>query len=395
MEKGSDEREIPDFVAGASAFHLEKFGEAESILEEYFETYPDGQRLEPAQFYLGSAKVRLSKWEDAAEMLDDFLKTYPNSEMRPPALFLSGLSHQVLEEPEVALKRVDELQQKFSGAPEIPASHNLKGDILAGGEADHETILAEYGKAKEMFEKENRGDTDVAAYATQQLVATAGKAQAAEMAAGFYDDFKEKYWDTSYRLDTTLAAVNPLIEVGRIDEIRRQMLDFVNETVETGTPDEIDLIFGTCLDFLDKNFTAEEKLTQLKEFPYQDPNNPNPTLRSWILMAQIEALEGSGKPGQHRKEIDQHFYALNAIYENSGLELSSYILVRLARWNWQKREKAEEAKEVYEFILTDRNATGDSLGFALVDMGKLEMETKDEGSIDRAFQRFGRVLEEV
>ena len=395
MKEGSAEREIPDFVAGASAFHLDKFEEAEENLENYQKTYPEGSRLEPARFYLGSTKVRLSKWEEAAKVLDDFLEKYPESEMRPPALFLSGLAHQVLEDPAVALKRVDELQQKFPEAAEIPASHNLKGDILAGGDGDPEAVLEEYGTAKKLFEKENRGDTEVAAYATQQMVATAGKADQDTMAVQFYDDFKGKYWDTSFRVDTALAAANSLVEAGRKDEMREQLLDFVNDAAAAGNSGEIDLLFGSYLDFLDKNYGVEEKVKQLAEFPFRDPANPNPTLRAWTIMAQIEALEGAQKAAQYKEEIDRLFYSLNAIYERKGLELSNYVLVRLARWNWQKRKKEEEARKIYEFILNERKASGDALGFALVDLGKLDAQSRDESNRDRAYERFSRVLAEV
>ena len=54
--------------------------------------------------------------------------------------------------------------------------------------------------------------------------------------------------------------------------------------------DEIDLLFGSYLDFLDKNYGVEELVQQLAEFPFRDPENPNPTLRAWTIMAQIEAV---------------------------------------------------------------------------------------------------------
>tara|TARA_R110002096_G_scaffold316010_22_gene510471 strand:+ start:851 stop:3760 length:2910 start_codon:yes stop_codon:yes gene_type:complete len=397
MDVGSEIREIPDFVVGACAFHLGKFEEAERHLEGYFKNYPDPQRKEPAEFYLGSTKVNLMKWEEAAVILEKFLVDYPNSMMRPPVLFLSGLSHFVLEDLELALTRIKELQEKFPEAAEIPASHNVKGDILAALDESYDSIAPEYLEAKRLVEGEGRGSNEVAAYSLRQLIAAAAEAEDWEASAAYYDEFKAKYWESSYQIDATLSVLDALVALDRREEGLKTLTDFVNRFADAGDePAQVDLLFGSYLDYLDANYTMEEKLEQLENYPFTNPANPPGALDAWLVMAKLETLEDAENQDEVADQIRLQFFKLNALYERNGKDLSSYTLVRLARWNWEVNGRKDEAREVYEFILTERPDTaGDAMGFALVDLGKLEAESAAPEIQDRAFTRFQRVLTEV
>ena len=397
MEQGSEVREIPEFVVGACSFHLNKFEEAEAHLEGYFKNYPKPKREEPARFYLGSTKVNLAKWEEAAVILEDFLADYPSSPLRPPALFLSGLSHLVLEKNEKALERISELQANFPNADEIPASHNVKADILAALEEPFEIVEPGYLTALRMVEEDGRGNNEVAAYALRQLVSANAEAEEWEKSAGHFAQFKERYWDSSYQIDTALAVLDPLVELDRRQEGLDMLVEFVNNAADAGNqPAQVDLLFGSYLDYLDKNYTTDEKLAFLDDFPFTNPSNPPGSLDAWLVMAKIETLEGSEKPAEHEDAINTLFYKLEALYRRNGLDLSSYTLVRIARWNWETNGREDDARKIYEYILNERpDTTGDAMGYALVDLGKLEAKSDADSIRERALGRFQRVIAEV
>jgi len=396
MEVGSAIREIPDFVVGASAFHLGKFEQAEQELESYLKTYPDGQRLEPVRFYLANTKVNLMKWEEAGTLLEAFLVDYPDSPMRSATLFLSGLSHLVLEDLDLAETRIGELQNEFPNAAEIPASHNVMGDILATKSADYPQVKAQYIQAKHYVESEGRGSIDVAAYSLRQLIPAASEAEQWQEAADYYEEFMERYEDTGYKLDASLSVLDALVALDRREEGLKMLTDFVNAEADAGVSDDLDKLFGSYLDFLDKNYTTQEKVDNLEAYPFTNPANPPGALDAWLLMAKIETLEGVENPERYADHITQLFFRLEALYKRNGTDLSNYTLVRLARWSWEERGQEAEARKVYEFILHERgDATGDAMGYALVDLGKLELAAGTPELEQAAYEKFLKVIREV
>ncbi|MFT5466446.1 MAG: tetratricopeptide (TPR) repeat protein [Verrucomicrobiales bacterium] len=393
LEPGSPIREIPDFVHGACAFHLDQFELCEKIHEEYIGYYPDGQRLEPVRFYLASAKVRLLKWEEAGPMLESFLTDYPTSPMRPAALFLSGLTHLVLEDLELAQSRISELQANFASAEEIPASHNVQGDIFTALDSEFDLVAPEHRQAKRYVEEDGRGDVEVAAYAIRQLITIESDEENWEVAVDLFDQFKDRYWNSSYRIDASIAALRSLVEVGRREEGLKLLVDFVNDNADNGVTAELDNLFGAYVSYLDDYYEEDEILDSLKNFPYTDNLNPAPALKAWVLMAQIEAMEGAEKP--NNEEIEKVFYIMNQLFARSGLDLSNYTLVRLARWNRDVRGKNEDAAKIYDFVLNERGAIGDSAAYALVDWSKILLQSDEPTVLDEAFGNFNRALNET
>lgn len=391
MEPGSSDRDVPDFVAGGSLFHLGRFEEAEDELSSYIERYPEGSRIELARFYYGAGKVNLFQWQAGAEALDGFLTDFKDSAMRPSALYLSGLSHLVLEDWDITLARMEELHAVFSGAEEIPGSHNVKGDALAGkGEADFEAIAAAHLEAKRLVEEEGRGDLEVVGYALRQLISVASKAQEWEKAGAWFDEFMEKYQGTSWRTDAIVSALDALVELERKDEARSLLETLVNEVGdEPGNP-QLDELFGSYVDFLRENYPVEETLQRLRNFP-ASPSPPPAPLRAWLAMGEIEVLSDADAE-KNREAINQVYYRLAALQD--GGNLSNYTMVRLARWNLEDRKKPDAAEEIYDFILLQR-PQGEAVGIALVDSAKILAAKNTTNSREEALNRFERVLNEV
>lgn len=393
LSSGSPEADVPAFVAAASLYHLNRFEEAENQLSQYFTDYPNGARVEAAKFYLGSTKVNLQKWDEAITHLDEFLERYKQSEIRPAALYFSGLSHLVGENYPMANSRMVELQARHPQAEEVPNSYNILGDILSARGKPYTEITANYQKALDMVEKENRGDpATVGGYALRQLITEATAAEKWDVAVSYYDRFMRDYSESSWRTDVLIAAIEPLVQKDRKDEAQKLLTDFVNEYADKPNSTELDEMFGTYADFLNQHYGLEEVRKSLQNFPAKT-NPPPAALQAWLLMAEIEALSEADRE-KHQSEIASIFGKLNTLYQKSGNDLSNYTLVKLARYNAQNGGNEAQARKVYEYILKER-PTGEAKGLALVDLAKLEAGKSDKASREKATALFQRVLNEV
>ncbi len=391
MEPGSDDRDIPDFVAGGSLFFLGRFEEAEDELDSYLESHPEGKRMELAKFYFGASKVNLFQWAEGAAALDEFLREYPASSVRATALYLCGLAHLVLEDWDISLGRIEELHTSFPDAEEVPGSWNVKGDALAGkGEAEFEEIAACYVEAKRLAEEDSRRDPEVAGYALRQLISAASDEKQWAKAGEWFDEFMQKYQGTSWRTDAVVSALESLVNLERKDEARGLLEGLVNEVGdEPGNP-QLDELVGSYVDFLRENYPVEETIARLKSFP-ANPSPPPAPLRAWLAMGEIEVLAGEDEE-KNREAINQAFYRLAALQD--GGNLSNYTMVRLARWNLEERNKPEDAEVIYDFILNQR-PQGEAVGFALVDSASILAKRGTTNSRQEAMHRFQRVLNEV
>lgn len=385
FKAGDAMRDIPDFVLGASAYHLEKYEETARELELYVSSYPQGQRLEPARFYLASTRVKLLQWPEAAELFDKFLADYPQSQLRPGALHLASLSHLVagnLDRAEVCLS---ELQSKYPDSPEIPSSYNVLGDLLTAKESDYSTVAPAYVKARDLVEKDGRGDAGVAAYALRQLIAAASNEQEWEVAATFFDDFRKGYADSSWNSDAVIASLDALVKTERRSEARELLEALVNENATEGPSPALDELVGSYVEFIRSNWSASEALEFFKKFPALSKPAP-PALESWLITAELETLEKADPKG-NADAVRKAYIRLTALYELNEKEISNYSLVKLARWTLEDRKKEDVARKIYDFILKER-PYGAAMGFALIEKAKIDAASKDPVTRMNALETF-------
>lgn len=393
MNPGDANRDIPDFVRGAAAFHLGRSEEAEAELDAYLTAYPEGQRIEPARFYLAASKVNLQKWTEAAERFDAFLNDYPGTPLRPAALHLASLSHLVLGNHERCGICLGELQERFPDAAEIPASFNVLGDLRAAEKMPYEEVSAAFLRARDLVEKEGRGDRLVAAYALKQLIAAAGSVQEWEAAAGYFDAFEAGYADTQWRIDAVVAALEPLVKLDRKDDGRARLEELVTGAGTGGQSPALDEIMATYSDFLRSHWPEPEVLARLETFPAAPPPQ-HPALESWLVTARIQTLEAADEKKRDAKAIRDAFIKLTALYETHGKELSNFSLVKLARWTLEDRKMEAAAREIYDFILKER-PYGDALGLALVEKAKIDAAKPDPESRKAARDGFETALAQI
>ncbi len=393
LSPGSEAADVPEFVAAASLYLLNRFEESELALSKYVATYPTGARIESAKFYLGSNKVNLQKWDEAIKILDEFLEQYKASEIRPSALYFSGLSHMVKQNYPVANSRIIELQARHPLAEEVPNSYNILGDILAARESPEAEITAAYLKALDLVETEKRGDPgSVGGYALRQLITEANSRQQWDLATNYYDRFTKNYQNSTWRTDVLIAAIEPLVATNRKAEVEKLLTDFVNEYADKPNSTELDEMFGTYADFLKQHSSVDEVRKSLNNFPAK--TTPPPTaLQAWLYMAEIETLTESDAT-KYREDIKSIFGKLNGLYQKDGKALSNYTLVKLARYNSKNGADETQARNVYDYILRER-PSGPAMGLALVDLAKLDATKPEPKTQTAAKALFQRILNEI
>lgn len=110
---GSADRDVADFVAGASNYYLGRFRDAQSFLDSHVKNFPRSRHRESALYYQASNRVRLLQWRVAGGMLDRYIASYPESLLLEFALFDRATCHFGLGEREACLKVVGRLERQF------------------------------------------------------------------------------------------------------------------------------------------------------------------------------------------------------------------------------------------------------------------------------------------
>jgi len=386
MKPGAEIRDIPDFVAGASAFHLDKIEEAETELSAYMKNYPKGERLELAQFFLGLTKNRLLKWEEAAGLLNRFLEKFPNSSLVPTALHQCALAEFMLDKLDPALAKIEKIHSEYPGAEVTAPSWNLKGDIFAGMEdKTFEDIVLCYTKGRD-FAVES-GQSEVAAYAVWQLTIQTSDAKQWDGAESHYNDFQKNYPESVYRNDLLAAALPLLVEKKRAEEGLKKLGEIVWNSREDPQSTVLSEMFGTYVDFMKTNFGPEKSLEKLGEI--RETPGVTPCLSGWILVAEADIFEELEKD---QDTINKKYYTLGSAFDPA--RHSNYPIVRLARWTTDVRKKPDDAKPLYDFILENRPGTP-NFDECLIDTADILAKSDDKAVREEAMLKYQQVISEI
>ncbi len=388
MTPGEAIRDIPDFVTGACAFHLERMSEAEAELDAYIKYYPEGERLEPVEFYAGLTKVRLFKWEEAAQILNGFITKYPQSGMLPSVLYQCALSEFMLDQLEPALAKIDRLHAEFLGSEVIASSWNLKGDIFATEGRSFEEVEHCYLQGKAVADS-TPGHEETAAYALWQLEIQTSEVEQWEKAEGYIQEFQAQHADSVYRLDFLVASLPTLVALGKAEDGLVDLRTVIKEFGDQPESVELAEMFGSYLDFVQSNLDLEAAVKEL-ETQRLELEVP-PALDGWLRVGLIELLAQQ----EDQESIDyvrQQFYQLHAKFDPA--QQSNYVIVQLARWLAEERGLADEATALYDFIITQRPGSP-NYDYALVDTANIQAKSDDPAQRQIALQNFRRVLSEV
>ncbi|MDF2374781.1 MAG: tetratricopeptide repeat protein [Verrucomicrobiales bacterium] len=385
MTAGEAIRDVPDFVYGASAFHLGEMETAETELSAYFQTYTEGERREMVHFFLGLTKVQLRKWEEAAGVFSEFLSTYPKSPLTPPVLYQAALSEFMIDRLEDAVAKVNRIHEEFPNHETAPPAWNLKGDIASTLEAPMEEIEFCYTNGRDGGIRFQQSDTT--AYSLWQLLMLAVDNEQWDAAAQHYQQFQDDYADSDYRNDFLVAALPMLVEQGRADEGRQLLRDRVWENRTDPESATLSEMFGSYVDFLESNYENDFLQEQLREIQFE--RGTTPALRGWAMIALADSMEQAEADAD---TVNKIYYQLEAGFKSE--EHSNYPAVRLARWITEVRKRPEEARGLYEYILENRPGTP-NYDYCLVDVAQIQAQSDDPAVREEAMQKFAEVVSAI
>ena len=387
---GSEKRAGLDFVVAAGLFLLQEYERAESELSSFLEAYPDSPQAETAQYYLGTARVKLNRWSEAIPVLAEYVEKYRDAEARPTAMFLTALGYLIVEDPNQAFVTANKLMSQHIRAKEVPSAYNVKGDAQAALEYSYTDITNSYQTAINLAMKQGADGDNTIAYALKQLIATASDSENHEEAVKYFERFREKYSQSIFNVDATIAVVPSYVGLEKLAEAKKLFEGLVQNLLES-SGDDFDQVFRSYTAFLNEHYELDETLAALDEF---SGRSESPAMAAWLLIGQIEALEGVPTASRDKAAIDDRFVALQKLHKASGNEISSYALVRLARWHQSEKDEPA-AKSIYNMIIKERPNDNEALGYALIDTAKADYEAGGNERMRQALDKFQRVINDL
>ncbi len=388
----SKDRDLTDFVIGASFFNLGRTEEAQKELASHAERFPQSKFKEAARYFEASSLVRLKKWQEAGPKLDAFDKEFPESEYIGFALLDRATTHFQLAEYEKCLGVVDALEKRRPNLPDLDRALAMRGDANLMLNANEKAETA-YLKARELGEAmEGDSHKAIVGRVLVQLVRVAKALEKPKDVIAYYDDYMAKYSGGFYDAEVIVGSLEPLKEAKRgkeaLDALEKVIVRLGSGENGTGIEEAIGSYTQNYLDIVG----PEALLERLTNFVPQDGAQINNTLRAWLNMAKIDLLENDSYKDKFPKRAAQIQVAYEDLQTFNKEELSSYILVKVGR-DLVERGKDQLAIEWFKTVM-DR---GQSEHYPLALMGKARVlaKTGEAGSFQEAVSAFDQVIREL
>ncbi|MDZ4405866.1 tetratricopeptide repeat protein [Prosthecobacter sp.] len=388
----SKDRDLTDFVIGASLFNLGRTEEAQKELASHAERFPQSKFKEAARYFEASSLVRLKKWAEAGPKLDAFNKDFPESEYIGFALLDRATVHFQLGEYQKCLDTVADLEKRRPSLPDLDRALAMRGDSHLMLNANDKAEAA-YLKARELGEAA-QGDSHkaIVGRVLVQLVRVANALNKPKDVIKYYDDYITKYSGGFYDAEVIVGSMEPLKEVKRgkeaLDALEKVIVRLGSGDTGTGIEEAIGSYTQNYLDIVG----PEQLLERLTNFVPKDGARINNTLRAWLNMARIDLLENDSYKDKFPKRAAQIQVAYEELQKFDKSELASYILVKVGR-DMVDRGKDKEALEWFKAVM-DR---GQSEHYPLALMGKARVLAKagEAGSFQEAVAAFDQVIREL
>lgn len=388
LTAGEEARDVPDFIAGASLYHLEQFAEAETELEAYLVNYPFGKRLEPVRYYLGSVKVNLYKWAEGATILEAFLKDYPASEMVSGALYQAGLCRYVLGDLVPAQAHAERLLKDHSACREVPATWNLLGDVLvARGDAEVEEMAQAYLKGRETADRP--ADDEVVAYSLWKLILLYDSVQDWPQVVQWFDEMVAEHRGSRHEIDALAGALPALIASGRGVEAERELQGHILRLAPEGPGRQLDELFETLVGLWQSREREQPGAAMAALRAFSGRGKGLSAFEAWVAVAEVELRETFAVGEDLAAERDRLYGDLGKLGKEA---LPNYGLIKMARHLVQK-ENPGQARELYGYLIDARPEQG-HLDLALLEAAQLDAQSSEPVQLARAESGFRRVVEE-
>lgn len=387
------DRDLTDFVVGASLFNLGDIEKAQLELESHAKRFKDSKYKEPVRYFEAAALQRMKQWEKGIEKYESFAEAYPDSDYINFALLDLATCYFQMGKYDKCLETVDRLQQKSPDFSELDRAIAMRGDshlMLANNEAAEEAYL----EAKAMAEAAGDGHEVIVGRVLVQLVRAAVALKAPERVIEYYDQYMAKYKGGFYDAEVVVSSLESLKEAGR----GKDALDALQEVIiRLGSGED-----GTGIEEAINSYTEHyvqivgptELLEKLTTF-VPEGVEVNNTLRAWLSMARIDLLSNDQYKDQFPKKDAQMQVAFEELEQFNKDELATYILVQVGR-NLAAKDTAEgDAAAVEWFKAALDRGTSDYYPLALMGQARVLAKTGGSTTFNEAINAYDQVIREL
>jgi tetratricopeptide (TPR) repeat protein len=386
------DRDLTDFVIGASQFNLGRTEEAQKELESHAKRFPQSKFKEAVRYFEASSLVRMKKWAEAGAKLDTFNKDFPESEYIGFALLDRATTHFQLGEYQKCLDVVADLEKRRPNLPELDRALAMRGDSYLMLNSNDKAEAA-YLHARKLGEVAT-GDAHkaIVGRVLVQLIRVANALHKPKDVISYYDDYMARYSGGFYDAEVIVGSIEPLKEAKRgkeaLDALEKVIVRLGSGETGAGIEEAIGSYTQNYLDIVG----PEALLERLTNFVPKDGAKINNTLRAWLSMAKIDLLGNDSYKDKFPKRAAQIQVAFEDLQQFNKAELSSYILVKVGR-DLVDRGKEKESLIWFKTVM-DR---GPSEYYPLALMGKARVLAKngEAGSFQEAVSSFDQVIREL
>lgn len=330
MTVGSHERDLPDFVYGASLYYLGRHNEAQPELDSHAKNYLQSTYRENSTYYQASNLVKLFEWVRASELLDVWLKAYePKKSPLLDVAYLDRAScYFALASPEnkgneKALEYCEKIISNYPKSVVLDRTYNLRGDVLQNQRKLPESEES-YLKALAIGEQEEHEVS--AATSLMQLVTVTTQQEKFEDAIKHYDAFFKKYPHTYSAPYVAVGGLIAFEKTGkRQAEAKKRVQDLIVAMGENKDTTGVEQTISSYVNFLLKQQEPQQVIAELDSFPNIHTNR---TLQAWLLITKIGIVEERlAKDATMQAKAKVYYEELETRFDKK--ELGDYILYRL------------------------------------------------------------------
>ena len=393
LDAKSPERDLADFVVGASLYNLDRPQEAQPELSKHTETFPDSRFKEHVRFFAASCLTKLRDWKAGGEKLDDFIRDFPASDYTPFAMLDRATCHFQLGDYQKCIEMVELLQKLRPDFPSLDSAVSLSGDshLMLENNAKAEEA---YLKAREIAAAAGPAHQIVLGRVLVQLVRVSKSLEKPDAILQYYDEYMAAHKGSFYDAEIIVSALPALKDAGRG---KQALEDLEQVIIRLGSGDSgsgIEEAIGSYTEQSIEVSGPEALLDKLLDFVPRGVEVNN-TLRAWLIMARIDLLQNDEYKDKFPKRNAQIQVAFEELRQFDKKELATYILVQVGR-NLALQDKTETnalAVEWFDEVLK----RGDSEHYALALMGKARIlaASGDSSAFGEAIDAFDKVIRDL
>lgn len=340
LSEGTEQHDICLHVLGGSYYYTGNYKDAQPLLDQHVELYPESKFEQAALYFQASNLSRLQFWSKSAKLLDAFFEKHPDPADNiyySFALYDRANCHYALDEFEAAQAKLDELETQFPTADIIDMAYNLKGNVLQNLN-DREQAEEYYIKALELAER--RENDIVAGEALNYLIAMLGEkpkkgtdAHRMDDAIPYADKFWKEYPESPYKAQVAVGQIDAMYHVGRGEEALNRLRDVIADLAATPGAVGLEEAIGSYTEAYLEEHTPQELKDHYYNFPKIKASNK--AARALLRIALIGVFEEQVKKAGDDPDAKMTAEAnIKVLFQDLAAEfdlkdLSNFILVRV------------------------------------------------------------------